>query len=104
MTTDTGKLAQSTKTIQVLSADVNPWDMTSYSNPGLYYSLKANWYFFIKEGYAAPQGIPKDVFESIFVEVDPQQSVASTADGIKDEIFLKTVALLSGRAAEFKDL
>lgn len=99
---DTGKLMQSGKTLQILDIELDPWMTSSYKQAGVYYSPKACWYFLF-DGVQI-QGIAKSLFEAVFVEVDPTPAIASGVDGIKDEIFLKTVALLSGRASEFKDL
>lgn len=99
---DTGKLMQSGKTLQILGNELDPFKYDSYTQAGVYYHAKANWYFFT-DGTSV-QGIPKALFESAFIEVDPKPTGVVDVDGIKEEIFLKTVALLSGRASEFKDL
>lgn len=99
---DIGKLSQSIKTIQVLPADVDPWASTTYREAGIYFSLKSQWYHIV-DGEGVNHGVAKKVFESVFIEVDPKP-LTSDIDGIKEEIFLKTIALLSGRASEFKDL
>lgn len=99
---DTGKLMQSGKTLQVLDFELDPWMASSYKQAGVYYSPKSCWYFLF-DGVQI-QGIAKNLFEAVFVEVDPKPIGVVDVVGIKDEIFLKTVALLSGRASEFKDL
>lgn len=99
---DTGKLAQSGKTLQILDIELDPWVASSYKQTGVYYSPKSCWYFLFDGVHI--QGIAKGTFEAVFIEVDPKPAHVVDVDGIKEDIFLKTVALLSGRASEFKDL
>lgn len=96
---DTGKLAQSIAAIRIYEG-TDQFNRTSYPSAGVYYHHASLWYYIVGD---MVQGIPKAVFESVFIEVDPKPTGVDI-DGIKEEIFLKTVALLSGRASEFKDL
>lgn len=98
---DTGKLVQSFTTLQYYDGPKgDEWKRESYPCAGVYYSNATQCYYLVAE---SAYGIPKALYEAIFKEVDPKP-MSTDVDGIKEEIFLKTVALLSGRASEFKDL
>jgi len=97
--TDIGKLVQSAMTIRLYDV-VDPYNTVSYPGAGVYYNPTNQTYYLVGN---TVYGISKSAFEAVFVEVDPKP-ISVDIDGIKEEIFLKTVALLSGRASEFKDL
>lgn len=98
---DTGNLVISHKTVKILGKDIDPWMITSYPESGLYYSEKASWYFLTDK--KTVQGVPKEIFEATFVETNnkPTEQVQS---GFDEELFLKTIALLSGKASDYKQL
>ena len=98
---DTEKLLISNKTLKMLDTATDPWMASNYPEKGIYYSSKVNWYFFT-DGKAV-QGVPKELFEMAFSEADnkPNQQINSE---LNQELFLKTVALLSGKALDYKNL
>lgn len=96
---DTGKLTQSIATIRIYEG-TDQYNRTGYPSAGVYYHHATQYYYIVGD---VVYGVPKALFEEVFIEVDPKP-ISVGVDGIKDEIFLKTVALLSGRASEFKDL
>ena len=77
---DTGKLAQSGKTLQILDIELDPWMPSSYKQAGVYYSPKACWYFLFDGVHI--QGVAKGTFEAVFVEVDPKPTSVVDVDGI----------------------
>ena len=98
---DTNAFLISNKTLKILESDIDPWQISSYPESGIYYSKKANWYFFT-DGKTT-QGVPKELFELAFStnENKPTEQVQSWLD---EQLFLKTIALLSGKASDYKQL
>lgn len=98
---DTNAFLISNKTLKILESDIDPWQISSYPESGIYYSKKANWYFFT-DGKIT-QGVPKELLELAFStnENKPTEQVQS---GLDEQLFLKTIALLSGKASDYKQL
>lgn len=99
---DTGNLAISHKTVKILGKDIDPWMMSSYKESGVYYSEKTCWYF-LTDAKASTYGLPKEIFEAVFVETN-NKPVEQGESGFNEQLFLKTIALLSGKASDYKQL
>lgn len=54
---NSGTLLRSTGPLKYLSKDIDPWQSSSYTSSGIFYSEKAAWYFFVFNGLI--QGVPK---------------------------------------------
>lgn len=91
-------LIKSKTKLQIVGKDIDPWQSSSYQSDGIYFSLQSNWYFLVKAG--SVQGVSKEIFEANFID-DVEQD---KSEGVDEDLFLKTVALLSNRASEFKYL
>lgn len=98
---DTGKLLTSNKTLKILEGEIDPWQISSYPESGIYYSKKANWYFFT-DGKTT-QGVPKELLELAF-STNENKPVEQGESGFNEQLFLKTIALLSGKASDYKQL
>lgn len=98
---DTGKLLTSNKTLKILDIDTDPWQVGSYRESGIYYSSKNAWYFFFDGTKVS--GIAKEIIEALLSEND-NKPVEQGESGFNEQLFLKTVALLSGKASDYKQL
>lgn len=98
---DTNNLLISNKTLKILESDIDPWQVSSYPESGIYYSKKANWYFFT-DGKTV-QGVPKELLELAFSTTENKPTEHGKSE-LNEQLFLKTIALLSGKASDYKQL
>lgn len=90
----------SKKSIQFLSQDADAWKIESYQSDGVYYSNKNQYYFLVFNGVIG--SISKASFEGLFHEVNSSPIIGS--GGFNEEFFLKTIAMLTGKVSEYKNL
>lgn len=93
-------LITSNHSIKQLPMDLNPWDINSYTGNGIYYSIKAGWYFFIFGNKL--NGCPAEIFEGLF----NQNKLVKVENecAINEDLYLKTIAMLTGKVQDYKIL